>query len=287
MIQVGYTRLHLNCIGEGEPTVVLEALSGGFSTEWAWVQPEIAGTTRVCSYDRAGRPWSDPHAPGDLWETAETLHALLGAADVRSPYILAGHSIGGLYVRAFQDHFPDEVVGIALVDASSPGQFDRFPELAEGNSTIENLLWTFPWVAHAGLFRYYFSSGGEIDFQDLPPRAHDEMAAIWCSPRFFESLIDEVNLANEIFAQARALKPLGDLPLAVVTAEKQPKAWFMLQDELAALSTRSQHVIVAGATHSSLALHPDHARQTSSAILSVVEQARQARSAPSAASSNR
>jgi pimeloyl-ACP methyl ester carboxylesterase len=230
--------------------------------------------TRTCSYDRAGRPWSDPHPSGDLWQTAETLHELLAAAEVSGPYVLAGHSIGGLYVRAFQARYPNEVGGVALIDSSQPDQFERYPELAQQDEVLKRLLWTFPWMARVGLFRLFFARGGEIDFQDLPPSARDEMAAQWSTAQFFESLIDENNRADQIFAQAHDLGSLGDLPLAVVTAAKQPAVWSTIQNELAGLSSRSRHVTIEGATHGSLAFNPAHASQTAAAIVELVQRVR-------------
>src|SRR5207244_11346141 len=99
----GGFRLHINCIGTGSPTVVIEAGWGDSSAAWSsWVQPSAASTTRVCTYDRAGMGYSDP---GPLPRTAERfaaeLHALLSSASEPGPYVLVGHSMGGLTVRVF------------------------------------------------------------------------------------------------------------------------------------------------------------------------------------------
>ena len=86
LVDVGGYRLHLYCTGEGGPTVVLEAVSGGLAIDWAWVQPEVARATRVCAYDRAGRGWSDPGpAPRDARQLARELHTLLANAAVPGP----------------------------------------------------------------------------------------------------------------------------------------------------------------------------------------------------------
>jgi hypothetical protein len=92
LVSVGQYRLHIYCTGEGSPTVILDTLHGGTSINWAFVQPEAAKVTRVCSYDRAGRGWSDQDAmPRDLWGTAEDLHTLLLNAGEQGPYVLVGH----------------------------------------------------------------------------------------------------------------------------------------------------------------------------------------------------
>jgi pimeloyl-ACP methyl ester carboxylesterase len=276
LVDVGGHRLHIHCIGQGSPTVVLETLSGGTSSYWAWVQPEIARTNRVCAYDRAGRGWSDagPHAPA-LWQTATDLHTLLVNAGESAPYVLAGHSIGGLYVRAFAHRWPEEVAGLVLVDASHPDQWERLPTMAAENQSYLQMSSIFPPLARLGVFRLYFATGNELDFADLPTRAHDEVVAFWSSPEYFVSQRAEVIAAPQIFAESRALPGLGDLPLAVVTAGTGASDhWLELQDELAALSSNSTHVNIAEATHASLAFHPEHARETSQAILDVIARAR-------------
>lgn len=95
-------RMHLNCMGQGSPTIVLESGLGEDSLIWGKVQPVLSNTTRVCSYDRAGMGWSAPHpGPRDADEIADQLHALLQAAAIDGPIVLMGHSIGGLYVRDY------------------------------------------------------------------------------------------------------------------------------------------------------------------------------------------
>ena len=272
LVSVGEYSLHLHCTGEGSPTVILETLAGGTSANWGWVQPEIAQTTRVCAYDRAGRGWSEAGAPAqDLWGTAEDLHTLLQNAGNEGPYVLVGHSIGGLYVRAFAHQYPDEVAGVVLVDASHPEQFDRYPEYATQNEAFLRVAATFPTLARIGLFRFFFATGGEIDFQDLPSQQHAELAAFWSSPAYFQSQRAEGQIAATIYAQAHELPSLGDLPLAVISAGVSPASWTALQADLATLSANSTHVTINEATHASLAFHPDHARQTSGLTLQMVE----------------
>lgn len=279
LYDVGGYRLHLYCTGPqdtGNPAVILETLSGGTSANWAWVQPEIAKVTRVCSYDRAGRGWSDPSPrPQTLLQTVKDLHTLLQKAEIAGPYVLVGHSIGGIYVRKYAADYPGEVVGIVLVDASHPDQFVRVPELQAENESYMRMSAIFPTLARLGIFRFYFATGGEIDFGDLPPQQHDQVAAFWSSPEYFASQRAEVLAGPGIFGEAHTLGNLGNLPLAVVSQGKEaPAYWVELQDELAALSSNSIHISVAGSTHASLTLNQKHAGETSRAILQVVEAAR-------------
>ena len=137
LVDVGGHSLHINCVGEGSPTVILESGSGATSVDWANIQPEVANTTRVCAYDRAGSGWSEPGpGPGDPQQIAGELHTLLGNAGIDGPYVLVGHSFGGLYVRMYAELYPNEVEGMVLVDSSHPEQSKRSAE-AQADSSAE------------------------------------------------------------------------------------------------------------------------------------------------------
>ena len=121
LVDVGGHKLFISCTGTGSPTVVLEGGLGQGSAYFARIAPEVATTTRVCAYDRAGRGRSEPATgPQDGAAIARDLHALLAASGNPGPYILAGHSSGGVYVRFFAAAYPDEVAGVVLLDAQSP-----------------------------------------------------------------------------------------------------------------------------------------------------------------------
>lgn len=118
LIDIGGYRLHLNCTGNQGPTVVLIAGAGDFSFDWSLVQPNVAKFARVCSYDRAGFAWSDPGpTPRTMKQEAFELHTMLKAAQVNGPYVLVGHSIGGLTARVYASEYPREVAGIVLIDS--------------------------------------------------------------------------------------------------------------------------------------------------------------------------
>jgi pimeloyl-ACP methyl ester carboxylesterase len=138
LVDIGGRRLHLNCTGNGSPVVVAESGLGTFSTDWALVQPEVSKFTTFCSYDRAGYAWSDNGPTLDMVEeTADDLRMLLRRAGVAPPYVLIGASIGGLYVRAYQRRFPEEVAGLVLDDASSE-QFLDF-QIEGENKVLANI----------------------------------------------------------------------------------------------------------------------------------------------------
>lgn len=141
LVDIGGRHMHLQCAGTGEPVVILEGGLGGFSPDWFWVQNAVAGDTRVCSYDRAGFGWSDPGPkPRDANAITSDLHALLTAAEIQGPYVLVGHSYGGLGVRAFAAAFPGEVAGIVLIDSSHPDQWTRLPG---GESQFASVQWIY------------------------------------------------------------------------------------------------------------------------------------------------
>jgi pimeloyl-ACP methyl ester carboxylesterase len=119
-VDLGSRRLHLICQGSGSPAVILENGSSGFSIDWALVQPEVAKFTHVCAYDRAGYAWSEAGpARGAVEPTIDDLHLLLRKAGIRPPYVLVGASLGGIYTRAYQRRYPEEVVGMVLDDPTS------------------------------------------------------------------------------------------------------------------------------------------------------------------------
>jgi pimeloyl-ACP methyl ester carboxylesterase len=272
-------RLHLNCAGErvpGRPTVILDTLSGGSSALWGWVQPAVAEAGRVCSYDRAGWGWSDAGPdPRDAQQTARELHTLLERAGEPGPFVLVGHSLGGLYVRAYTGLYPDEVAGLVLLDASHPDQAAHLPaaSLAQ-EADFQRQLPLFSALSRLGLGRLYFDFGGTFDFGDLPPAERAAVAAFWSLPRQFDSARREGAFRSATDAQVRAARDLGARPLLVVTAGTgSSPEWLALQADLATLSTNAAQRIVSQASHGSLVIHPDHGRITAQAILDVVSAA--------------
>src|SRR5262245_31328525 len=139
LLDVGGYRLHLNCTGKSDPTVVLIAGGGDFSFDWGLVQPDASRFARVCSYDRAGLAWSDPGpTPRTMRQEAYELHTILKAARIKAPYVVVGHSLGGLIARVYAERYPEEVAGIVLVDPTHDdtvlmfqGKFVRMRELAK------------------------------------------------------------------------------------------------------------------------------------------------------------
>lgn len=122
--------IHVQCAGSGAPTVVFESSAFSSSTEWDVLLPQVARSGRACAYDRAGMGWSDPvSGPRTARDFVDDLHAVLAAAGERPPYILVGHSAGGVLVRAFQAAHPDEVSALVLVDTAPATMMKRWPQI--------------------------------------------------------------------------------------------------------------------------------------------------------------
>jgi pimeloyl-ACP methyl ester carboxylesterase len=276
MIDVGGHRLHLHCSGSGSPTVVLEPGGGEMSSNLGWITPAVARDTRVCVYDRAGRGWSEPgDTPQDGVQIATDLYTLLQRGPVPGPYVLAGHSFGGLYVLTFAARYPGEVAGLVLVDSTAPASAAKPAAASSGDKGSYDLMGRISALVSAsarlGVGRLY----GQVAVGDLPPRSDGEVRASVATASNLRSTIDEYVQANASVQQAAALTDFGAKPLVVLTAGKgNDAAWPAKQNQLATLSTNSVHRVIAGATHEGLVGDEEFAAVTTQAILDVVASVR-------------
>ena len=272
LIDVGGHRLHINCTGTGSPTVVLEPGLGEPSTVMAWIAADVGATTRVCVYARAGRGWSESAAgPQDGVQTATDLHTLLERAGEPGPYVFAGHSAGGIYVLNFAHLFPQQVAGVVLLDSMHPEQYTRIASWPAFYEMFRRASAVLPSMARLGVARVYNQGA----YSEFPEPARDEQRAFWSTPRHNRSVRDEFSEIRTAMTQAQSLTSLGDRPLVVVTAEKEAEVgWMAAQDQLAALSTNSDHRVLPDATHSSLTDNEKVAAESSRAIISVVDAVR-------------
>ncbi|HEY5787463.1 MAG TPA: alpha/beta hydrolase [Nakamurella sp.] len=279
LIDVGGHRLHLSCTGTGSPTVVLEPGAGGTSSDLGWIAPAVAHDTRVCVYDRAGRGWSEPaDTPQDATQIATDLHTLLHRGNVPGPYVLAGHSFGGLYALTFAARYPDEVAGMVLVDSTAPAppatpEPGAAPDAGSGDvmGGVSALVST---SARLGLGRLLALT----DYASLPPRSRGEARAHAATSLQIRSTINEYIQGGPSVAEAASLHDLTDKPLIVLTAGSGGGAgWSEKQNVLAELSTNSAHRVVDGATHASMVSDQQHAAATTQAIVDVVSSVRTAR----------
>ena len=282
LIDIGGYRLHLYCMGEhtnGRPTVILEQGLGGTSPAWAWIQPEVAKVTQACAYDRDGLGWSDPAPRGtrrDGKQAAEELHTLLQKASIPAPYVLVGHSSGGLYALFFAHQYPKDVTGLVLLDSSHPNQWISTPAGQESYVSNARTYSVVPALARLGLLRLKANSQPPLDLPDLQKK---EILAFNSATKDWDAQAAEFSATKELDDEVRAAGSLGDLPLYVLTATdhggpaEMEQAWQVLQDELAQLSTNSVHKVLEGARHESLWADPRFTGESVHAILKVIDAA--------------
>jgi pimeloyl-ACP methyl ester carboxylesterase len=281
LVDVGGHRLHIQCAGAGRPTVVLEAGALAMSALWGNVQPAVAACSRVCSYDRAGLGWSEAGPePRDARRIAGELRKLLRNAGEPPPYVLVGHSFGGLLVRVYADRYPEEVVGLRLLDPSHPDQVARLERALGRPSFVESHLIPalFPAMVRLGVLRFglRFTDAGRR-FDGLGPERAAEFRAFFGGSSHQSAGHAEMAAWEQTAAQARAARRLGELPLAVISAaETEPlsperRVRLQLHEELASLSSRGSHQVLAGTTHGSLVTNRAHAAQVAESVRQLVE----------------
>jgi pimeloyl-ACP methyl ester carboxylesterase len=256
------------------PTVVLEAGMGSFSPNWHWVQEELAPTVRNVAYDRAGLGWSRrSRRQRDAQTIAMELRDALREAGIEPPYVLAGHSFGGLPVRAFADLYPELTAGLVLVDASHPDQWVRWPT-PHADQILEVSQRMMGWFGWFGLLRLLNFSRRIT--AGLPSQQAAELRAGAALPGYAATEAAQMRSWSVSREQLNAAAPLGDLPLAVIAVSEQPVGGELLtalQRELTELTTNASFQIVQGASHESLISSREYARVVATTILSVVQAA--------------
>jgi pimeloyl-ACP methyl ester carboxylesterase len=268
LVDVGGRRLFLHTSGTGEPTVVLMPGAGGTASSWGWIEPEVARHTRVCAFDRAGRGRSDdsPH-PQDGLEMAADLHSLLTRGGIPGPYVLAGHSFGGLLALTYAAQYPQDVAGMVLIDSTHPGMFERLATYPTFYEIYHRVVALYPSLARMGIGRLAYRS----NFDSLPPSTMSAARAISWTARQARSERDEYAKAPALMRQASELKTLENRPLIVVTAGRgSQEGWSTLQEELARLSSNSAHTVLPDADHMGLVQTKANGVIVGRAILDVV-----------------
>jgi pimeloyl-ACP methyl ester carboxylesterase len=251
------------------PTVVLESGLGGGSFAWAWVQPQVAHFARIVAYDRAGLGWSEASdGSHDADQVAQHLHELLDRIDAPRPYLLVGHSLGGLFVLRFAQLYRDEVGGLVLVDAVSPAM----------NGQVDDYDYRHPWrvvafgdlLANLGLVSV-FGIPPQIDL--LPRRARDAADYFIHSPLHWDTMLQETAVLDRSLGETRAAQSLGDVPVIVVSATRdRPPGWKELQRGFARLSSAYEWRLPPGTDHFGLVTDRLQSAYTVAAIRDVYRQ---------------
>jgi pimeloyl-ACP methyl ester carboxylesterase len=275
-VDIGGRALNLYCSGQGTPTVILEP--GGNSPGYAQLslQSKMAVFTRTCWYDRAGVGWSDPpSSPRTSASIVRDLHEALQHAGVLPPYVMAGASVGGEYVRIYTARYPTDVAGLVLIDSAVPDMHEPDFYLGPANrmsgSTRHLFCMALPVMARLGVLRFVASRERRPPPPDFTPE-QAALAKLEAQPKAFRTDAEQACAATDegrivpregggnpdINNSARNAGSLGDRPLVVVTAgkywapvgfEKEAaeyhEIWVhQLQASLVRLSTHGRQVIV-------------------------------------------
>lgn len=269
MVDVGGYKLHMIDQGTGGPTVVMDTGLAGYCLDWSFVQPEIAKFTRAITYDRAGYAWSDE---SPLERTSENvvkeLHAMLHNTGVPAPYVLVGQSIGGLNMQLFASMYPNEVAGIVLVESSHQDQMEKLPRVDYPVYFKPAIAVILAKLGIARRFNGYFNTDTFEKYSSI----QDWNALLYNSQKLTTKYVRAVmyelsNLEQSLNQLKDTGSYLGDKPLIVLTAGKQPtyeesegwmtqkqvdqrnKAWPALQADLVTKSSRGKQIIAQNSGH--------------------------------------
>ena len=275
-LNIGGASLHVYELGDSGPSVVFESGIAATSISWRLVQPQVARFARTLSYDRAGLGYSDPiSGPRTLTSMNEQLHSLLSRAGLPAPFVLVGHSFGGMLVRHYAAQYPNEVAGLVLVDALWPGEW--YPI----NRSLEKMLGRGRTLsrrgaslARAGIVRFCLtmvqdgsrllprliakatsgSGAGVVDrlageIAKLPRELWPVVASHWSGPKSFEAMAQHFDCLPASAEEMAAAADLGNLPVIVLTAANSPGAQFAAAAPLSAVrsdvpAARSGHWIM-------------------------------------------
>lgn len=253
LVDVGGFRLHINCVGAGSPTIVLDAGLGETSLDWGQIQPQLATKTKVCAYDRAGMGWSDPsfreRTPTNI---AEELHMLLINADIGGPYVLVAHSLSGKSARLFALRYRNEMAGLVLVDARSE-YVDSLTTPAENGAFIEAIDAQGRLYALARRFGVARLFGADIaGSSSLPAETRSLMALMGTTQSAIAATAGEARARAASDAELVAAPRLGALPLIVLVSDQSIATvphWQDAQRRQAQLSSAGRMVIASGSSH--------------------------------------
>ena len=274
LVDVGGHRLHVRCLGEGRPLVLLESGIAASSLSWSVVQPRIAAFTRVCAYDRAGLAWSDPPScPRTFDRIVTELATVLETVAPRESYVLVGHSFGSFVCSAYARRHPAKVAGLVLVDPAT--------EWLTPTAERTRLLWggrklsrVGAALAEIGVVRACLAllAGGAPgaprrfvrvfgptaartlerlvgEVRKLPPDIHPILQALWCDPKCFHAMADHLQALERDRESIAAEVPPPEVPLVVISSGDQTPDQLDLHRRLAALSVGGRHVVAARSAH--------------------------------------
>ena len=279
LVSIGAHRLHIRCDGDRAPTVIFDAALGGSSLSWSLVQPAIARLTRACTYDRTGFGWSDAGPlPRTASRIADELRDLLRVTAVPPPYVLVGHSYGGLVMRSYAARHPNDVAGFVLIEPAIPEEWTnptdqqraliargvrlcRYGAAASrrGLAQLVSTLVRIGALRAARLLVGLVSRGG-LRREDegilapiwkLPPEVRGVLREMWTQPKFFEALGSQIETICESATAVMSAGPpdYDDLPLMVISSARSTERRLQADSALARRSTRGRHILAAESGH--------------------------------------
>jgi len=262
LVDVGGYRVHLYCTGTGSPTVVI--VGAGFSFNWGLVQPEVAKFTQVCSYDHSGIGWSESGPKDSCSLRVSEVHTALKNTGIKGPYVLVGHSLGGLVARLYAGRYPDEVSGMVFVDHAmeiKEGML-MLPPPPSDAKVPPRMPPPMPSTPSAG-GPIAFGIESDASFSKLSAR--DRELHLWAMAQTRNQMALQSNheMMPECVEQADAIikkhsHPLGDKPLVdVSTDEDRNPEYVKLQTELLSLSQNSREIIAEKSGHFVIIDRPD------------------------------
>ena len=279
LYDVGGHQLHLDCRGEnnGMPTIVFESGSGTATPVYHHLVDNLSETHRICTYDRAGLAWSEPSGvPSEIPAISHQLHALLDAADVQKPFVLAGHSIAGLFMRDYYSLYPEDVLAVGFLDASHPDQNEAFGFPDDLYDDIMRQISILRTLTSLGLTQLYNPQMTPDLEEAYPVEIIDQLEFFQLQTDQIDSSVREMVGVDPSMVKTPRDTDLGDMPILVVTAggkmdmSVMPPSvtltaddfrtiWMRLNKETAGLSTDSTHIVMDTADHMSMFTKKDNA----------------------------
>ncbi len=274
LVEVDGRTMHIHCEGEGNPTIILDAGQGGWSSDWDDLMPQLSANNRVCAYDRAGYGWSEAAADDRSPQTATNdLANLLTAAQIEAPYVLVSFSHAGLAARLFAAQHSDELAGLVLIDPAT--EFDNeimSDDLMRQQQSAVGMFNGFGFAAKIGLLRLLGTENmaGSAPFIGTDPATPDVYYTFISDPQWWETSSQEFasHLNDEHLAMVRDNGVITNIPLIIIGSDVLDttgnaamaglqEARHNVLSDLAAQSTQGKFIVAEGSTHNILSDRPD------------------------------